>query len=109
MVMGEVKEWEEGKVMIFDDTFTHEAWNRSNEKRLVLNIDIKRPEIDDSVADVCRAQFFKFIRCASGSLTPVDFKRTKRPPALAKIVSGLGWAWAWARLGPGPGLGPGPA
>ena len=48
--------------MIFDDTFTHEAWNRSDEKRLVLNIDIKRPEIEDSVEEVCRAQFFKFVR-----------------------------------------------
>lgn len=33
--------WEEGKLIVFDDTFRHEAWNPSHEKtRIVLMFDI---------------------------------------------------------------------
>ncbi len=39
----EIKEWEEGKLIIFDDSFEHEAWNRSNESRTVLMFDIPNP------------------------------------------------------------------
>jgi len=35
-VDGEIRHWEEGKSLIFDDTFTHEAWNLSEEFRVVL-------------------------------------------------------------------------
>lgn len=42
-VSGEIRHWEEGKSLIFDDTFTHEAWNSSDEIRVVLFMDILRP------------------------------------------------------------------
>jgi aspartyl/asparaginyl beta-hydroxylase (cupin superfamily) len=38
-------EWEEGRLLIFDDTVQHEAWNRSDTNRLVLIFDIWRPEL----------------------------------------------------------------
>jgi aspartyl/asparaginyl beta-hydroxylase (cupin superfamily) len=38
-------EWEEGRVLLFDDTVQHEAWNRSEHNRLVLIFDIWRPEL----------------------------------------------------------------
>jgi aspartyl/asparaginyl beta-hydroxylase (cupin superfamily) len=38
-------EWQEGKLIIFDDTVQHEAWNRSEQNRLVLIFDIWRPEL----------------------------------------------------------------
>jgi aspartyl/asparaginyl beta-hydroxylase (cupin superfamily) len=41
-------EWQEGKVIIFDDTVQHEAWNNSDRNRLVLIFDIWRPELDES-------------------------------------------------------------
>jgi len=41
-------EWEEGKVIVFDDTVEHEAWNNSAHNRLVLIFDIWRPELDAS-------------------------------------------------------------
>lgn len=46
-VGNEVREWEEGKVLIFDDTIEHEAWNDSAEDRLVLIFDIWRPELSE--------------------------------------------------------------
>lgn len=42
-VQDEVRYWEEGKCMIFDDSFEHEAWNDTDETRVVLFIDIVRP------------------------------------------------------------------
>lgn len=35
--------WEEGKTMIFDDTFVHSVYNNTNETRIVLFVDIERP------------------------------------------------------------------
>jgi aspartyl/asparaginyl beta-hydroxylase (cupin superfamily) len=36
-------EWRMGEPIIFDDTIDHEAWNRTNERRVVLFIDFLRP------------------------------------------------------------------
>lgn len=38
-----VVHWEEGKSLIFDDTFEHEAWNHTNGIRVVLFVDFARP------------------------------------------------------------------
>jgi len=35
--------WEEGKVLVFDDTFLHEVHNDTQEKRVVLLFDFPRP------------------------------------------------------------------
>jgi ornithine lipid ester-linked acyl 2-hydroxylase len=42
-VGSQTRHWEEGRVMIFDDTFEHEAWNRTDGVRVVLFVDIMRP------------------------------------------------------------------
>ena len=39
----EVAYWEEGKSLIFDDTFPHEVWNDTDGYRVVLFLDIARP------------------------------------------------------------------
>lgn len=44
-VGNETREWHEGEALIFDDSFEHEAWNRSNSTRVVLLFEIWRPEI----------------------------------------------------------------
>ena len=35
--------WEEGRCLVFDDTYTHEIWNDTPEERVVLLIDVERP------------------------------------------------------------------
>ncbi len=35
--------WVEGEAIIFDDTYVHEVYNNTNEPRIVLFMDIKRP------------------------------------------------------------------
>jgi aspartyl/asparaginyl beta-hydroxylase (cupin superfamily) len=37
------RHWEEGKSLIFDDTFNHEVWNDTDETRVVLFVDVLRP------------------------------------------------------------------
>lgn len=44
-VGNEVREWQVGKMLAFDDTIEHEAWNDSDQDRVVLIFDIWRPEL----------------------------------------------------------------
>lgn len=44
-VGNEVRQWEEGKMLIFDDSMDHEAWNDSDQTRVILLMEIHRPEI----------------------------------------------------------------
>lgn len=37
--------WQEGQMLIFDDSMEHEAWNRSDRQRIILLFEIWRPEI----------------------------------------------------------------
>ncbi|MCA0422780.1 MAG: aspartyl/asparaginyl beta-hydroxylase domain-containing protein, partial [Proteobacteria bacterium] len=42
-VLDQVCHWDEGKVLIFDDAYEHEAWNHSDEVRVVLFVDFVKP------------------------------------------------------------------
>jgi beta-hydroxylase len=42
-VGNETRHWEEGQCMVFDDTYDHEVWNETDERRVVLFLDIERP------------------------------------------------------------------
>jgi len=46
-VGNETRQWQEGKVWVFDDTIEHEAWNDSDETRYILLFEIWRPELSD--------------------------------------------------------------
>jgi aspartyl/asparaginyl beta-hydroxylase (cupin superfamily) len=39
----DIRHWDEGKSMIFDDTFDHEVWNDTDDTRVVLFVDFLRP------------------------------------------------------------------
>ena len=46
-VGNETREWREGELMIFDDSFEHEAWNRGPDTRVVLLFEVWRPELSE--------------------------------------------------------------
>lgn len=48
-VGNETRSWEEGKFLIFDDSIDHEAWNRTDEQRIVLMLDFE-PGFDEDTA-----------------------------------------------------------
>ena len=43
----ETRGWNPGECIIFDDTFEHEAWNKSNQTRVVLIFDIWNPYLSE--------------------------------------------------------------
>ena len=47
-VGNETRAWEAGKLLVFDDSIEHEAWNDSAEDRVVLIFDIWRPELSEA-------------------------------------------------------------
>jgi len=49
--------WDEGKLLIFDDSIEHEAENPSDRLRVVLLFDIWRPELSGSDRKFIRALF----------------------------------------------------
>jgi beta-hydroxylase len=66
MVNGEKFNWIEGDALVFDDTYKHEVYNNTNERRIVLFIDIERPlnyplnKINNTLAkNASIASFFK--------------------------------------------------
>ncbi|SNR87124.1 MULTISPECIES: aspartyl/asparaginyl beta-hydroxylase domain-containing protein [unclassified Azospirillum] len=44
-VGNETREWREGQAWLFDDTIEHEAWNNSDQTRVILLFDVWRPEL----------------------------------------------------------------
>ena len=42
-VGSDVAHWEEGRSLVFDDTYPHEVWNDTDEERVVLFVDFARP------------------------------------------------------------------
>ncbi|MHB1057890.1 MAG: aspartyl/asparaginyl beta-hydroxylase domain-containing protein [Rhodanobacter sp.] len=58
-VGGETHLWQEGRCVTFDDTFEHEAWNRSDRDRVVLILDSWNPDLGEAeqaaVADLVAA------------------------------------------------------
>ena len=44
-VGNETRAWTEGRIVSFDDSIEHEAWNHSSELRVVLIFDVWKPEL----------------------------------------------------------------
>jgi aspartate beta-hydroxylase len=47
-VGGEIHVWQPGKVVVFDDTYEHEAWNRSPRTRVVMIFDTWNPYLSEA-------------------------------------------------------------
>jgi aspartate beta-hydroxylase len=47
-VGGEIHVWRPGEVVVFDDTYEHEAWNRSPRTRVVMIFDTWNPYLTDA-------------------------------------------------------------
>ncbi|MES2261311.1 MAG: aspartyl/asparaginyl beta-hydroxylase domain-containing protein [Pseudomonadota bacterium] len=47
-VGNDVREWEMGKAWVFDDTIEHEAWNDSEQLRVLLIFDVWHPQLSEA-------------------------------------------------------------
>ena len=54
-VGADVRTWKKGKAWVFDDTIEHEAWNDSDEIRIILIFDIWSPLLSVAERDLVRA------------------------------------------------------
>jgi len=60
-VGGETRQWQEGRCLLFEDSFEHDVWNPSDQRRLVLIVDLWHPgltalEIRALTAGFCKAE-----------------------------------------------------
>lgn len=53
MVSGEQKAWEEGKWLFFNDAQRHSAWNKTDKRRILLILDVIRPEFLNQQKMIC--------------------------------------------------------
>ncbi len=51
-VGNETREWKVGEAWVFDDTIDHEAWNDSDELRVILMIDVWNPHLSEAERDL---------------------------------------------------------
>lgn len=64
-VRDRVLTWEDGKVLVFDDSFEHEVWNRGQAPRIILLFDILNPAVPDALKaedDLQRTPFEQKVR-----------------------------------------------
>lgn len=54
-VGNETRDWEMGKAWVFDDTIEHEAWNDSDQTRVILIIDVWNPLLSEAERDLVSA------------------------------------------------------
>ncbi|MGJ3629041.1 aspartyl/asparaginyl beta-hydroxylase domain-containing protein [Sphingomonas sp. MMS24-JH45] len=64
-VGGETRLWREGEAFVFDDTIEHEAWNGSDDIRIVLIFDVWNPHL--SIGE--RRQLEKLFAVADRGIT----------------------------------------
>lgn len=55
VVGGERHEWRDGEIVVFDDTFLHEAWNRGSRTRVVLIFDVWNPYLTEAEREAVTA------------------------------------------------------
>jgi aspartate beta-hydroxylase len=67
-VGNETREWVEGQAWLFDDTIEHEAWNRSEDTRVILLFEVWRPELLPSEIGHVNA-LFEAIEAAKGGIS----------------------------------------
>ena len=57
-VADETRVPEEGRLMVFDDTWQHSAWNDSDEPRVVLIFELWHPELTPPEQEAVLAGFY---------------------------------------------------
>lgn len=83
----QTRQWAAGKCLIFDDSFEHEAWNRSDQLRVVLIFEIWHPDLSE-----VERQYLSTALAAYGNFNAKldrlneSVLRTARPPTGASTT-----------------------
>jgi aspartyl/asparaginyl beta-hydroxylase (cupin superfamily) len=63
----ETRPWQEGGCLVFEDTIEHEAWNESDEARVVLILDVLRPGVAPGTYDHLPEELQQYARHLLGA------------------------------------------
>ena len=66
-VNGTSATWDDGRCLVFDDSFPHEVWNESNRERIVLVVDLWHPDLSDDEVHLLDG-FQRYVEWAAGGL-----------------------------------------
>lgn len=58
-VAEETRGWEDGRVLLFEDSFEHEVWNRGHQRRDIFILDFWHPDLTEPEVDALTAAFRK--------------------------------------------------
>lgn len=72
VIDGGAHAWEEGRLVMFDDTFQHEAWNRSDRARVILLMDCWNPHLTAVEREAARRLIETMTRFALAVRGPAD-------------------------------------
>ncbi len=56
-VGSETRRWEQGRVLVIDDSYDHEVWNPTNTPRIVLLVDVWHPYLSEQDRNLVRKHF----------------------------------------------------
>jgi aspartate beta-hydroxylase len=77
-VRDEVVAWEEGRVLVFDDSFEHEVWNQGTAARVILLLDVLNPAVPPSAMAQDDARVTSFEDTVKGFMREHHLKRVVR-------------------------------
>lgn len=83
-VCQEKRGWEEGKMLPFCDAKPHEAWNKTEQERIIMIIDVIRPEYANIENDVCATVIATQLLHMWDSYMP--FHQRASPKALQRLI-----------------------
>ena len=66
--------WEEGKIIAFDDSYEHEAWNRSDRDRIVLIFETHHPDLKPAEIEAIELVYSVFDKWVRGRADVLDMK-----------------------------------
>jgi ornithine lipid ester-linked acyl 2-hydroxylase len=71
--------WDEGKALVFDDTFPHKVWNHTDGVRVVLFVDVVRPMRFPAGCPHMRGKALRHVRACLTNSRAVSLSSTSRP------------------------------
>ncbi|MFQ5563239.1 MAG: aspartyl/asparaginyl beta-hydroxylase domain-containing protein [Parvularculaceae bacterium] len=70
----EFYQWEEGRIIAFDDSFEHEVWNRSDRERVVLIFETYHPDLSPTEVEAIERVYAAFNKWVAGRRASIGLK-----------------------------------
>jgi aspartyl/asparaginyl beta-hydroxylase (cupin superfamily) len=70
--------WSNGKLIAFEDAFLHEAWNDTDEIRIILIFDVLKPKYAKNKLKICATILASFYLQQVGNVFPVLYQVNRK-------------------------------